>query len=395
MVILLGVILFLPNEKEQILIEDKNEENTNLVFMLQDEEGNYNKSDTLPSMGYTLNASKSVCSNNTTPTWEDNKLYLNNLTRNGTSCYLYFDIKPLAMNTILANSTVHEGTPDFSQVATADEGMYKVEDDLGMSYYFRGAVENNYVKFAGYWWRIVRINGNGSIRLIYDGTSAHANGESSTDRQIGTSDYNNSANASYYVGYTYQVDAQRPSTQNGGTASTIKGVLDSWYSNNLQNYDSQIVNSPGFCNDRDLQNGSWVVNGSEFYYSSFERLYTNKQPTFECENDSDLYTTSGSSNGNKALQYPIGLISMDEMSFAGEVSEITNSTFYLRTTLSYWTMTPSTMAFDGARMYISKTNNSVSTARTSAAHGVRPVINLKADVQLTGTGTSTDPYKLA
>ena len=184
MVILLGVILFLPNEKEQILIEDKNEENTNLVFMLQDEDGNYNKSDTLPSMGYTLNALKSVCSNNTIPTWEDNKLYLNNLTRNGMSCYLYFDIKPLAMNTILANSTVHEGTPDFSQVATADEGMYKVEDDLGMSYYFRGAVENNYVKFAGYWWRIVRINGNGSIRLIYDGTSAHANGESSTDPYV-------------------------------------------------------------------------------------------------------------------------------------------------------------------------------------------------------------------
>ena len=184
MVILLGVILFLPKEKEQILIEDKNEENTNLVFMLQDEEGNYNKSDTLPSMRYTLNTLKSVCSNNTTPTWEDNKLYLNNLTRNGTSCYLYFDIKPLAMNTILANSTVHEGTPDFSQVATTDEGMYKVEDDLGMSYYFRGAVENNYVKFAGYWWRIVRINGNGSIRLIYDGTSVHANGESSTDPYV-------------------------------------------------------------------------------------------------------------------------------------------------------------------------------------------------------------------
>lgn len=86
---------------------------------------------------------------------------------------------------------------------------------------------------------------------------------------------------------------------------------------------------------------------------------------------------------------------MDEMSFAGEVSEITNSTFYLQTTLSYWTMTPSTMAFDGARMYISKTNNSVSTAKTSAVHGVRPVINLKADVRLTGTGTATDPYRLA
>ena len=135
---------------------------------------------------------------------------------------MYFDIKPTAANTILANSKVNEGTPDFSQVATTDEGVWTAEDDLGTSYYFRGAVENNYVKFAGYWWRIIRINGDGSIRIIYDGTTAHANGESSTDRQTGTSEYNSSSNASYYVGYTYQANAQRPSTQNGGMGSTIK-----------------------------------------------------------------------------------------------------------------------------------------------------------------------------
>ena len=201
--LVVGILVFANQSQEQILVEEgtKNE-NTSLVFMLQKEDGTYSKSDSLPSSGYSFNATKSVCSNGATSTWEDNRLYLNNLTSNGTSCYLYFDMKPLAMNTILANSTVHEGTPDFSQVATTDEGIYKAEDDLGTSYYFRGAVENNYLKFAGYWWRIIRINGDGSIRVIYDGTTAHANGESSTDRQIGTSAYNSSNTASYYVGYT-------------------------------------------------------------------------------------------------------------------------------------------------------------------------------------------------
>ena len=84
-------------------------------------------------------------------------------------------------------SQVNSGTPDFNQVATTDEGIYAAQDDYGTSYYFRGAVENNYVKFAGFYWRIIRINGDGTIRLIYDGTSAHANGESSEDRRIGTS----------------------------------------------------------------------------------------------------------------------------------------------------------------------------------------------------------------
>ncbi len=68
-------------------------------------------------MGYTLNASKSVCSNDTTPTWEDNKLYLDNLTKNGTSCYLYFDIKPLAMNRIIANKEIRT-RDDFSVTIT-------------------------------------------------------------------------------------------------------------------------------------------------------------------------------------------------------------------------------------------------------------------------------------
>ncbi len=391
--LVVGILVFANQSQEQILVEEgtKNE-NTSLVFMLQKEDGTYSKSDSLPSSGYSFNATKSVCSNGATSTWEDNRLYLNNLTSNGTSCYLYFDMKPLAMNTILANSTVHEGTPDFSQVATTDEGIYKAEDDLGTSYYFRGAVENNYLKFAGYWWRIIRINGDGSIRMIYDGTSAHANGESSTDRQTGTSAFNDlNYNYSYGVGYTYQVDAQRPSSQNGGTASTIKGVLDNWYATNIlgKGLDDKIVSSPGFCNDRNTASGSsWVSSGTTFYYAAYERLYTNKTPTLECSNSLDLYITK------------IGLITADEIVFAGGLYGFRNSTFYLNNGESYWTMTPHnfSMGTYGDQGYANAFylwwGSQLSTADgpVDNSGGVRPVINLSADVSLTGIGTMSDPY---
>ena len=386
--LVVGILVFTSQDQEQILVEeDTLDENTSLVFMLQEEDGTYKKSDSLPSSGYSFNATKSVCSNGATPTWEDNKLYLNNLTSNGTSCYLYFDIKPLAMNTILANSTVHEGTPDFSQVATTDEGMYKAEDDLGTSYYFRGAVENNYIKFAGYWWRIVRINGDGSIRIIYDGTSTHANGESSSDRQIGTSVYNNSVNYSYYVGYTYQVDAQRPSTQNGGTASTIKGVLDTWYSTNVAEIgvDDKVVSTLGFCNDRNTASGSnWVASGSTFYYAAYGRLVNAKTPTLQCSNTNDIYTTK------------VGFITADEVSMAGGVYGAGNSSYYLYTGQNYWTMSPHyfDVGSNGSYAYVFTvwSSGSLSNSWVNYSRGVRPILNLDAYVTLTGTGTMDDPY---
>ena len=380
---IVGIFAITNQDQEQILVEENTKnENTSLVFMLQEDDGTYSKSDSLPSNGYNFNATKSVCSNGATPTWEDNRLYLNNLTSNGTSCYLYFDIKPLAMNTILANSTVNEGTPDFSQVATTDEGVWTAEDDLGTSYYFRGAVENNYVKFAGYWWRIIRINGDGSIRMIYDGTSAHANGESSSDRQTGTSAYNSSYNQSYYVGYTYQTGSQRPSTQNGGTASTIKGVLDSWYSTNITNQglDDKVVSSPGFCNDRNTASGSnWVANGSTFYYVAYDRVYGSTQPTLQCSNTNDIYTTK------------VGLITADEVRMAGGTIS-SNSSYYLYTGQTYWTVSSS--YYNGyARVFAVYSTGNPGDWGANDTIGVRPVLNLSADVTISGgSGTMDNPY---
>ena len=302
-------------------------------------------------------------------------------TTKGTKCYLDFVKSDPAKNTLDKLGLVaKEDTPNFSQTATTDEGMYAAEDNLGTSYYFRGAVENNYVYFAGYYWRIIRINGDGSIRIIYDGTTAHANGESSTDRQIGISAYSEDYNYSYYVGYTYEVGAQRSSTQNGGTASTIKGVLDSWYTINIvnQGLDDRVVSEIGFCNDREMAIGyEWIANpSSTIYYKAYERLATNKVPTLECSNNLDLYTTK------------VGLITADEVSMAGGVYNTNNTSYYLYTGQIYWTMSPSA----SVDVFAVNSTGRLIVWGLNYTSSVRPVINLSSDIIITGSGTISDPY---
>ena len=285
--------------------------------------------------------------------------------------------------TILANNTVNYGTPNFDETSTANEGVFVTEDDYGTSYYFRGAIENNYVKFAGFYWRIIRINGDGSIRLIYDGTSAHSNGESSSERQIGSSSYASAYYYSYYVGYTYTAGMQRPTTQNGGTASVIKEMLDNWYNTNLLNYDDIITNTSGYCNDRSVANGySWAERGT-FYSATWNRLVTNKTPTLKCSNSLDLYTTK------------IGLITIDEASMAGSKWPTDNEDYYLFTGTTYWTISPSNFLNNNAFTFTINLDGSISEQNISSAEGVRPVINLKPDVTLSGSGTQSDPYTVS
>ena len=390
MVVLLIGIISLRKEENKVLVEEEiNNQNTSLVFMLQDKEGNYNKSEELPSSGYSFNTSKSVCSNNTTPTWEDNKLYLNNLSKNGTSCYLYFDtIKKV--DTVLGEIEVNIGEPDFSQIATTDEGIYEAEDDWGTSYYFRGAVENNWLKFGGYYWRIIRINGDGSIRVIYNGTSTETIGDST---MINSSQaFNSSYNRSEYVGYMYTINEQHGNTTN----SPIKTVIDNWYSSNLASYADKISKEAGFCSDREMASGySWSSSpSSEIYYATRERLNINKAPTLKCSNSNDLYTASGSSKGNKRLTNPIGLITADEVIMAGLAWSDTTTNNYLYTGQYYWTMSPSFFGSLGYAFvfYVSSAGQLGNSSVSWATPGVRPVINLASDVTLSGTGTSSDPY---
>ena len=329
------------------------------------------------------------------------------MTTKGIKCYLDFEKREMLLAEIVKNdNNIHDEIPYFANVATTDEGIYKAEDDWGDSYYFRGAVTNNYVKFAGYYWRIVRINGDGSIRIIYDGTSAHANGESSDDRQIQVSSYNSSYNDNAYVGYMYGSTGANSyaATHANNNNSTIKGVLDNWYTINIANkgFGDKISKEAGFCNDRGLV-GILGYGTNETSYASVNRFldvtwtWPNVlNPTLKCNQiNNDLYTVSESSKGNKALTYPIGLITVDEMVFGGGNGRSTNTNYYLYTGQDYWTMTPRNFSNWAIVFYVEKNGIIGSNISVYSPYGVRPVINLARDVVIkSGNGTIDTPYEI-
>ena len=383
----------------------------NLIGVYIEDGDDYKKVDQIPDSGYTFNSEKSYCKigdekQNMTITYDMNTktLTVSPITSKGTKCYLYFDEEPiLLVDAIKRDNTINNGTPVFSIVSTTAQGVYKTEDDWGESYYFRGAVENNYVKFAGFYWRIIRINGDGSIRIIFDGTTVHANGESSTDRQISTSAFNSKESDNMYVGYMYTSGQ----VHGLGTSSTIKGVLDTWYTTNISNkgYSSYISTEAGFCGDRQPSTSTSTSNGSggtgttQTYYEAYIRLETNKSPDLKCTNTTDLYTASGSSKGNKALTSPIGLITADEVSMAGGVSGGVyvrpNSSYYLYTGQYYWTLSP--YFFNGSYAFAFRvtSDGSLSYTIVNVTNGVRPVLNLSSDVIVkSGNGTASTPYEI-
>ena len=289
--------------------------------------------------------------------------------------------------------TSNEGIPVFNQVATTDEGIYASEDDYGTSYYFRGAVENNYVQFGGFYWRIIRINGDGSIRMIYDGTSAHTNGESSSDRQIGTSAFSPGGDNAY-VGYMYGMvgAGTYEETHANINDSTAKTIVDNWYKTNIvDNGYSDKVADVVYCNDRSLNSGNGY--GTEkTRYNAALRLVTINQPSLICTNKNDRFTVDDVSKGNGALTYPVGLITTDEIHMAGVNWGGINTNFYLFNGQTFFTMSPS--SFSGTTPYIYRffNNGSFSGSGVNASAGLRPVISLKSSVELLGSGTIEDPF---
>ena len=323
-----------------------------------------------------------------------------NKTFNG-SVTVEFSEKPVK-DVLLANYSTVLTRTDFSTTVTetttgtiyksANSSQY---DDDGEVYYFAGNPTDNWVKFAGFYWRIIRINGNGSLRLIYQGTSANTTG--SGTQLSDTSTFNTNYNNNMYVGFMYSSG----SVHGTGTDSTIKDALDSWYTSNLAGYASKLDGNAGFCGDRastTSSNGAPDDTGgtgtTETYYGARYRLYTNKTPSFKCSDSGDLYTTTGSSDGNKSLTNPIGLITADEVAFAGGVNGSDNTSYYLYTGQNYWTMSPT--YFDGrgwSGVFFVNSNGHLSWILVNSEYGVRPVINLKSDVTITsGDGTADDPY---
>ena len=369
--------------------------------------------------GYTLDETKSNCNNYVTVTWDNasweakvNHKNYSATTNTRTKCTLYFNKTSKTVSTVLGNIEVNSYTPDFTKSACDDEsceshekGIYETTDyDGNPTYYYRGSVENNYVKFAGFYWRIIRINSNGSIRMIYDGTSAHSNGESSTDRQYGTSKFNETSDNNMYLGYMYtsgEVHGTR-------TSSAIKINVDKFYIDKLTSYASKLDTNVGFCGDRSTLNlQSGVGTGTIITYNKGYSRVEESSPTLACENTNDYYTVSSASSGNKALIYPIGLINADEVMLAGHAGGIFNGTYnrvkknknsHITTGTNFWVMNSAggyvpygSVYWDSNNFLIGPFGN-IEDYSCSGTFGIRPVVNLASNVSITGSGTMTDPY---
>ena len=166
------------------------------------------------------------------------------------------------------------------------------------------------------YWRIIRTNHDGSIKLLYAGTSPDT-----TEGYIGESKFNTSSNDPMYVGYKYGTTGSLENNRLNTNDSTIKTYVDNWYKNNLIDYTKYLSNDAVYCNDRNLASGQTYSTTKGFGYASYERIYTNKQPTYNCTNMSDAFSVN---NTSAKLDYPIGLITIDELSYAGgETSKLT------------------------------------------------------------------------
>ncbi len=285
------------------------------------------------------------------------------------------------------NAPIKEDKPDFDQIATEDEGLIKDKDDDGDTYYFRGAVEDNYVKFNGLtWaesdgsyheagedmlWRIVRINGDGTIRLIADGS-------------IGNSAFNENWNEEKYVGYTY--DNNTSNRQD----STIKTYLEDWYNNNMMPYDEYIAESK-FCNDTS------TITDEEYYkvYGAYDRLSNNNPPipSFKCNVTNKPY-------GGLYTDLKVGLITADEVMFAGGHPFQENYYYYLyRSNSNFWTASPDEFFADnGAGVWSVYSNGIMNPDGVPDGDGqeARPAVNLRSDLLYTdGDGSYMNPYVIS
>ena len=340
-------------------------------------------------------------------------------------------------------------TPGAAVSADTEAVLASTEDDYGTSYYFRGAVTNNFVEYANMCWRIVRVTGDGSIKLVlynYNGlTDSNNTPASSTPCNVTGNDlafaryegdtykskFNSSYNDNAYVGFMYGTAGATSYTaaQANTNASTILTNLNKWYTNVLSKQanfnDSQLADTI-WCNDKSVVtdatfNPSSLTLGTNYgyaknknYYSATQRLVQASSwgvggtgPSLICPNDNNggklsKFTVSDTTNGNGALSgyAKVGLLTADEIAFAGGAYGTSNSTYYIKgnTNSSYWwALSPGD--FDGGRAGVWGVvgfSSGLVDGYVDVDGGGRPSLSLQSGVKISssGIGSATNPYKI-
>ena len=365
--------------------------------------------------------------------------------------------------TRLTRSNNNNGTNDFATpltttttgtLFTSTESITGITDSPKEIYYYAGNTTNNWVKFGilasdgpirGYdsanstsfkeyttleecnsassyntncsyawrkgdqmYWRIIRTNHDGSIRLLYAGTNPDT-----TAGNIGTIAFNKNDNSPKYVGYKYGEDTSLDTIRNNTTDSTIKTYVDNWYKNNLTNYTKYLSTSAVYCNDRSLGTGQTysASSDSEFNFATYYRMDFDTKgakanPSYNCTDIRDAFSVN---NTSAKLDFPIALMTADEVAYAGGVAYKKMNTPYAwfdlnsvgsKVSYAWWSLSPSKLIqFWGPCTSVWSWSSSNDTYlfdyRVGLTYTVRPAISLKSCIKYsTGNGSASDPYTI-
>ncbi len=445
-----------------------NKADLNIIAMYQEKDNNtkeekeYVSINKIPTTGYEL-SEDSYCEVGSERvekakfTLNDDGITIANLQEKGTKCYIYFDslVKEMLgkLETSKGNKyTIDEmpnpitGPYDESiENPKGKEKLYTSPDNYGTSYVFRGNNNdvNNWVTFANHTWRIIRINGDGTLRLIYQCATPNCQTTEGEETQIGkstykTEPYNDNTYVGYYYGTSTGEETENPTyeeTHSNSAPSTVAQVIDNWFSGTgaMTNYTKYLSGNTGWCNDRvvvknafDGYEGDGTGKAATGYAPASRLIFegssrTKQYPTLKCgveiaetspsEEDAsisysnfgineknvkrDLFTTEGSERGNAKLSVPTALITSDEAVMVGGFGGNVPTNYWLYTNQYYWTMSPwgYNPATNWADVLRVRSDGSIWGASVSDVLGVRPVINLKADIEFTGgNGKSDNPF---
>ena len=308
-------------------------------------------------------------------------------------------------------SNNNNGTNDFATTLTttttgtlftSTESITGITDTPKEVYYYAGNTTNNWVKFANIYWRIIRTNHDSSIRLLYVGTS-----HDTTTGNIGTSLFNQNYDSPKYVGYKYGEDTSLDTIRNNTTDSTIKTTIDTWYQNNLTNYTKYLSTSAVYCNDRSEGTGQTYSASADFNFAPYYRMDydtdgAKANPSYNCTNIKDAFSVD---NTSAKLDYPVSLMTADEIAFAGGVAFQNMSTPYAwfisnsagtQVSTDWWSLSP--LDWYGSNAFVWYWNSGSANLGSNGVGGtgaVRPAISLKSCIKYsTGNGTYETPYEI-
>ncbi len=430
-----------------------NKADLNIIAMYQESSygtNGYKQIDDVPTEKYTL-SNKSYCEvegqkvEEAQITYEEGYISVSKINKRGTKCYIYFDLDYTSEDMLAKLEETKQSTYEKTTMPNPITGpydeqkenpehkekLYTTEDNYGTSYVFRGNNEdvNNWVTFANHTWRIIRINGDGTLRMIFQCATPGCTDTEGSITTIGNSAYKLAPfDDNAYVGYYYGEAGQDTydKTHTNAYPSKVSETIKEWYNknDNMTNYTKYLSGDTGWCNDRVVVQNLWESakgdgsNKSTTIYGPANRqklnnvwrkeqyanlkcgtIYANDLSTFSYNEkvmERDLFTTEGSIQGNGKLPVPAALITSDEALMVGGFGGTASTNHWLYTNQNYWTMSP--FWYDGnmnwAVMFAIKSDGSVYHEKIGITNnGVRPVINLNADIEFSGgDGKSSNPF---